>query len=153
MLQTAVISHLTLLHGTADLVMLVLIAWALQERVETAWLWALFGGIITSYVTALPLYIPLVSYLVITGIARLLQRRIWQAPVLAMFVTAVTGTFINHLLSMGALDINGVPISWLDGISLVTMPSALLNLILALPVYALVSDLANWVYPPVEEEV
>ena len=45
MLQLAIISRLPLLHGTADLMLLVLVAWALQERVRTAW----FGRCLAGY--------------------------------------------------------------------------------------------------------
>ena len=44
--QTSVVSRLPLLHGTADLVLLVVIAWSLQERVRTAWQWALMAGLV-----------------------------------------------------------------------------------------------------------
>jgi hypothetical protein len=38
-------SRIPLLHGSADLILLALVAWALQKRVNTAWQWALIGGL------------------------------------------------------------------------------------------------------------
>ena len=40
-LQTVILSRITLLHGSADLIMLAVISWALQKRVKTAWFWAI----------------------------------------------------------------------------------------------------------------
>jgi len=147
MIQSVIVSRLPLLGGTADIVLLVLVAWTLQERVKTAWIWALVGGILVSFVSALPFFTPLISYLVITGLIRLLQTRIWQTPILAMFVATAVGTLISQLASIFVLKMTGTPLPWAESLSLVVLPSMLLNLLLSLPVYALVADLASWVYP------
>ena len=90
---------------------------------------------------------PVFGYLIATGVARLLRRQVWQTQLLAMFVTTFATTLIYHALSLAVLQIagRGLPIS--DSLTLVTLPSALINLMLALPVYALITDLAHWLYP------
>ena len=45
-LQSAVISRITLLSGYADLALVMLAAWALQEDVESAWHWAVATGLL-----------------------------------------------------------------------------------------------------------
>lgn len=147
MLQSVIISRLPLLSGTADLVFLVLLAWSLQTRVKHAWFWALIGGLLVSYSSAMPMFAPLIGYMIVVGIARLFQRRIWQIPILVMFAMTVLGTFIIHILEIAVLFVSGMAIPFQDGFAYVTLPSALLNLLLALPVYALMTDLAKWVYP------
>ena len=146
-LQMVVVSRLPLLHGTADLILLVLAAWSLQEKVISAWWWAIFAGVLISLISALPFFIPLAAYLFVTGMARLLRRRIWQTPILAMFVVTLLGTLVYHLLSLVGLQFQGRSLVWSDSLNQVTLPSMLLNLILALPVYAIVEDLAEWLYP------
>ncbi len=39
-LQTSIASRIMLLSGNADLVLLVVVAWGLQERAQGAWIWA-----------------------------------------------------------------------------------------------------------------
>lgn len=146
-LQTVVVSRLPLLLGSADLVLLALTAWALQERVKNSWIWTIIGGLLVSLISAVPFYAPLIGYLAVTGLARILQRRVWQTPVLAMFVATFLGTLITQGLSILFLKVNGVPIDLQDALRLVTLPSLLLNLILAFPVRAIMVDLAEWVYP------
>ncbi len=153
MLQTVIVSTLPILSGYGDLVLLVLVAWALQERARSAWAWALIGGVMVSFVSAAPLGTPLVGYLVVTAIARLLRRRVWQTPILSMFLVTFVGSLITLGLVMGAMIFRGTPLPIMDSINLVIMPATLLNLLLALPVYAIVTDLAQWVYPPEEVEV
>ena len=146
-LQTTVVSRLPLMLGSADIVMLALVAWALQERVKNAWIWTAIGGLAVSYISAVPFYIPLISYLMITAIARVLTRHVWQTPLLAMFVTTALGTVINQGLTVMALKVTETPINTMSAINLVLLPSLLLNLVLALPIRALMVDLAHWAYP------
>lgn len=146
-LQTGIINRIPLINGTPDLIMLVLVAWSLQEKVTNAWLWALVGGVLVSLVSATPFFAPLVGYLTVTTLGRLLQRRIWQTPILAMFVLTFVGTFVYQGILFTALVVNGVPIGWREGLNLVTLPSVLLNMALALPVHSIIVDLAHWIYP------
>ena len=84
-LQSAVISRVYLLSGIADLPLVMLSAWALQEDVESSWHWAAALGLMVGFVSAIPWYVPVLSYLIVVGLAQSLQRRVWQAPLLAMF--------------------------------------------------------------------
>jgi rod shape-determining protein MreD len=147
MLQTIIVSTLPLLSGYADLVLLVLVAWSLQERARSAWIWAIVAGVLVGFVSAAPTGTPLVGYLVVTAIARLFRRRVMQTPVLSMFLVTFVGSLVTQGLVAGALIFKGVPLPINDSINLVILPSTLLNLLLALPIYAIVSDLAQWVYP------
>lgn len=146
-LQSSVISRFTLLHGTADLVMLTLIAWALQKRVQTAWQWSIIGGLAMNITSAVPLGVPVISYAVTTGMALVLRRRVWQVPILAMFVVTFIGTLITQGITLFVLRLTGSNIDIMQALNIVTLPSILLNLLFAIPVYALISELANWLYP------
>ena len=53
---------------------------------------------------------------------------------------------------MGTLRLTGTPLTILDSLGLFTLPSILLNLLLAIPVFAMMRDLARWVYPLPEFE-
>jgi len=146
-LQSAVVSRLPLLQGTADLILLVLIAWALQERVRTAWHWSLIAGLLMGTVSIIPLVVPLVSYLAITGIVLLVRQRIWETPILAMFVLTFIGSLLNQTIAAFTFGISGSPLPVVDTLKLIILPSLLLNLIFAAPIYAVVRDLAEWLHP------
>jgi hypothetical protein len=145
-LQTSAFSRLPLLYGTADIVLLVILAWMLIDRVKHGWEWVVMAGLMASFVSALPLLLPLIGYLLAAGLAFWLKRRIWQTPVLAMLFSTFLGTILIQSLSLMVLKISGSDISTADGYNLVILPSALWNLILAIPVYTLVSEMAGWVY-------
>ena len=146
-LQSAVVSRIPLLHGTADLVLIALLAWAIQERVNSAWQWSILGGLLVSLVTALPLVAILAGYLLATGVALLLRHRVWQVRILALLIATFFGTLITHAITVAYLRLSGTPIPLVDAFNVITLPSALLNLLVAVPLYAFIGDLANWVYP------
>lgn len=152
MLQTAVISRISLLSGSADLMLLVLIAWALQESVESTWQWAVLAGLLVGFVSALPPVVPIIGYLLAVVFARFVIRQIWQSPILALFSVTFFSTLVYHLVTYLVLSIVGTPLPLGDVLALIVLPSVFLNFLLAIPVHSLIRDLALWLYP-VEEMV
>lgn len=146
-LQTTILSNLQILNGTPDLLMLVMIAWGLNESVKVHWEWAIMAGLIVSFVSAMPLFTPLIGYIIVMSMVRLLQTRVWQVPVLAMLLASFAGTIIYQFYTVVVLQyISGTMLDWSISFYRVVLPSALWNVLLAIPVYTLVKDLANWFY-------
>jgi rod shape-determining protein MreD len=146
-IQSTIVSTMPLLNGTADLILLFIIAWALQDRVAYAWQWCLIGGIFASLYSALPFGTFIVAYMICVGITRLLKRRIWKAPFLAMLAATFICTLVVQLISLVARIIMGVSIPLTSVLNLVLLPSLLLNLILAIPIFSIMHDVASWLYP------
>ena len=147
MLQTAIFSQMPLISGTADLILLFFAAWTLQERVKYRWIWVVIGGLAISAISAMPLFAPLIGYAGVYGISKLLQRRVWQTPILAMFIVTLAGTLFQHGVYILSLQVSGAPISWGVSLDHVILPSILMNLLFALPMYALVNDVVGRLYP------
>lgn len=147
MVQSVLISQIRLLQGSADIVLLAVIAWALHERTRSGWQWAIIAGLLMTVASALPFGLALFSYLLAAGMALALKRRIWQVPIMAMLVTTFVSTGLIHLITAVTLRVLGNPINVIEAVNLVALPSILLNLLFAIPVYALVHDLGNWLYP------
>jgi rod shape-determining protein MreD len=147
MLQSAIASRITLLQGSADLVLVMIIAWALQPRVDTAWQWALIGGLLVHIPSALPPGSALAGYLLATTLALLLRRRVWQAPVLAMLVATLVGTTLSQAIAWLALVLVGIPLPGLASFYQIILPSTLINLILAIPFFSFAGVIADRLYP------
>jgi cell shape-determining protein MreD len=152
LLQSAIISRVQLLSGYADILLVILAAWALQEHVPSPWHWALVGGVFTAFISHMPWPVVFIGYFTVVYLARALSRRIWQVPIAAMFGVTLLGTLIFHFISFVTLGILGVPLPVAQVIGWITLPSLLLNTILAVPVYILVRDISFWVYPSRESE-
>lgn len=151
-LQSAVVSQIKLLSGYADLPLIILTAWALQRHVKSAWHWSVLTCVMLAFVSKMPWIVEVIGLAAVVFFAQALQRRVWQAPLLAMFSATFIGTMFMHLLSFIVLLILGTPFSFSDVIGLITLPSLLLNMLFAIPVYSFMRDLARWVYREEEYE-
>jgi hypothetical protein len=64
-----------------------------------------------------------------------------------MLVVAFAGTFITQVTSLVALRLSGYSLPVLSLLGSVTLPSLIFNLLLSVPVFLLIRDLARWLYP------
>ncbi len=151
-LQSSIVSQIKLLSGYADLPLVMLAAWALQQRVKSAWHWGVLLCVMLGFVSSMPWPVLVIGFLGIVFVAQILQRRVWQAPLLAMFSLTFFGTLFMHILSFVTLRILGTPFLFGDVMGLITLPSLLLNMLFSIPIYAFMRDLARWVYPVEEYE-
>jgi hypothetical protein len=145
-LQSAIVSQFPLLGGAADIVLVLIGAWALQEGVTTGFHWAFLASVFVSIVSSLPWVIHFVTYMGVVVMALMLQRRVWQVPLLAMLTITFFGTIMLHGLTMVYLNLSGVAVSVTDSLGLITLPSVLLNMLIAIPALGLSHDLAGWVF-------
>jgi cell shape-determining protein MreD len=146
-LQTAVLNQIPLLQGTADLVLLALVAWGLQKRVSTAWAWGIIGALFVGYVSTVPIGVYLVGYLVSVGIAIFLRQRIWNVPLMAMIIATFLSTLVVQGLTLLTLRLTDTLLTVGTSINQIILPSLLINMILALPFFIVFGDLANLLYP------
>lgn len=146
-IQIGILSNLPLLQGYPDLILLAILAWSLRPEVRTAWQWGIIGGLLMILVSAMPVGVYLIAYLLVVFIAQLTRRMVWRLPFLTMLVMTIIGTFLTEGLSLVVLQLLGrdLPIRFFFGT--IFIPSVLYNLILALPIYAVIGELARWVYP------
>jgi hypothetical protein len=146
-LQATLVNQITLLSGCAGVILLWLTAWALQRQVSSAWFWTILAAITVAFVSAMPWYVPLISYAAVTFAAKIINKRLWQSPLLMMFLVTMLGSILMNGLTYVALAIKGVSIPLDTGLIQIIIPSTFINLLLALPMYAIVKDTAQWVYP------
>lgn len=146
-LQYGIVSRTPLLAGTADLILLFVAAWSLHQNSRYFWVILALFGMIISVFSATPLFLPLITYMVIYLAANSLKVRIWQSPLLSMFLLTFAGTLFQHALYLVGLFSQGVSFSWTEAFSNITLPSVLLNMLLAIPVHALVQEVCRNLYP------
>jgi cell shape-determining protein MreD len=151
-LQSTAISRIILIHGSADIVLLAVAAWAVKEKGYNAFLWALIGGLFIALTTAMPFYIPVASYLFVALLAHLLFSRIWQSPIMMLILIMVAGTLFQHTSSILYLQTTGMAIRFSEAFQDITLPSLLLNFFFLFPIYVLMTDLRHWVLPEEDYE-
>ncbi len=152
LLQSAVVTQWHLLRGTVDLPLLVLAAWVTRERrVAPAWFWGLAIGALWDVFSALPPGTGIIAYGSVGLAAQILRQRLWHPPYLLLFLLLLGGSLETQgvAYAMARLAL-AADIPFVDAIVQVMLPTLLLNLLAALPVYAVVVEWADWVLPTEE---
>lgn len=139
-IQSAVISRLPLNRGTADLVLVVLVAIALQKTVADSWQWSLVGGLFVDFFSGLPFGIFTISYLIATGLALILRDRIWRYSFLMQLLVVLAGTILSHGFTYLTLLFQGASLPFTITLQAITLPSIILNFMLSLPIFILTQD-------------
>ena len=141
MLQLGIVSRMPLLAGSANLLLLFVVAWSLHQNHKNAWILVIAFGLVVSSISAASFFIPLVTYLVIFFAAKLIHHQIWRTPLLSMFLLTFFGTLLENGLYLIGLFVQGVEFSLTQAFTTIVLPSMLLNMLLAIPVHALIQDL------------
>ncbi|MDW8227950.1 MAG: rod shape-determining protein MreD [Anaerolineales bacterium] len=146
-LQLSIFSRLVLLRGSADVVLVWLATLALQERFPLGLGWGAALGLAVGLISAAPWYLYLIAYVATAGLARLLARRIWQAPLLALLLVVVAGTLFLHFLLFVYRTLFEVAFPWETFFVQISLPTLFLNLLAAVVVYPFGRDLVERFYP------
>ena len=146
-IQTVIVRNLPLFNGVADLLLLWLAAWGLIRSGKHVWIGALFSALIVSFVSAVPWYAITASYLIVALLSRFMTRHFWHNPLIALILVVFFSSLAEYTIQYISLVMNGVPLGFVVSLKHVIVPSVFLNLLLAVPMYALVNDMARWVFP------
>ncbi len=146
-LQSAVISRLNVSYGTADLVLLVLIAWALQAPNKKVLWWALTGGILVSLITATPFIAIISGYVLVTYLASSLKRRLWNIPILTMVLASFIGTIITLFIDYLSINVLMTSLPFFESFVKVVLPSCALNMFIGIPIFLITKDIVDSLYP------
>lgn len=150
-LQSTIVSRLNLSFGSADIVMLVLIALGLQQNTKRTLLWFIVGGLLLTIISAIPLMYPLIPYIIISLIISYLRKRIWRIPLIMMMLVSFLGTVICNIVAYVSISFTRVPLPIAVSINNVLLPSIALNVILGIPIFLLVKDWSKWLNPRDDE--
>lgn len=147
LLQVTLVYRVTLLQGPANLVLLVMFTWSLQDFDFPDWRWGVIAGLMLSLYSALPLWVLLFSYTLAAATAQFLQQRVWQVRLLTLFASVAIGSLLIDGISLVYLWLSANPINLLDAFNLVLLPSLVLNMILVFPVFALINEVSKLLIP------
>lgn len=150
-LQSAIVSRINLSFGSADIVLLVLIALGLQVETKRTVLWFAFGGLIWSIISSAPLMYPLIPYIIIGFTLVYLRKRIWKIPMLMMILLSFIGTIICLVFAYIVIYFTQTPLPFTNSLLDVVIPSIALNVAIGIPIYLLVKDWSKWLNPREDE--
>ncbi len=150
-LQSTIVSRINLSFGSADIVLLVLIALGLQVETKLTLLWFAIAGLLLSIISSVPLMYPLIPYIIIAYVIIFVRKRIWKIPMLMMIIFSFLGTIICLSFAFVTINLTSASLPLDSSIVNVLLPSTALNIAIGVPVYLLVKDWSKWLNPRDEE--
>ncbi len=140
-IQTSIISRLNISYGSADLVMVFLIAWILCENRRSGIWWAVAAGFFMSYISAVPFYSYLIGYVLIGLICMEVKKRMWNIPLIIMIVITFLGTVIYLMISFATISFFYSSLPLIESIEKIVLPSAAINMVISIPVFVIIRDI------------
>ncbi len=150
--QVGFFGQIRLMNGTSDLILLCLIAWSINDRTRYSWILTIAGGLIMSYISAMPMNAYLWMYLFIWIMIRFIKMRVWQMPLVLMLFVTITSTLVISVGTLGLLFLQNANVNYFEAFRLIIVPSLVMNLLLCIPIYAFLNDVINTIYINEETE-
>lgn len=145
--QSAILSHLGILDGRPDLVLLAVVTWSLSGGAVEAMVWGWVGGMLIDLLSGLPLGVSAIALVGIAYLASLTEGRFWEGHVLVPVAAVLVASLLFLAVEMAALAVSGYPLQVIPALGRVVLPSLFLNLVLALPAAQLAEGLRDLLYP------
>ena len=147
LLNATVMVELRVGNGAPDLVLLLVVSWALLADVREALFWAVVGGVMQDLFSVAPLGASSLGLVLIAFAADTAFGDVRRTNVLIPPLVAVAGTVIYHIGLFGILRMSGYPVPFGLAIGYVTLPAMIYNGIAILPVFRAMGLLHDWLTP------
>jgi rod shape-determining protein MreD len=134
LLQTTVLRQIPLLDGNLDLLLLAVLCWSLL-RPDEGLIWAVLAGFFADIFSGGPSGVTSVAFLFAAFCVSFLHGRLRTHNPIVVMAIALFGTLLAHLVTIVLLLLfgHGLDVGYL--LLYVTLPTAFLNTVFAVPVY------------------
>lgn len=130
-----------------DVLLLVVMSWALLRRSDEALGWAFAGGIAADLLSGGPFGASAVGLIVVALIARMAAGGVFRDRTVLPVVAAFVGTLAFHGVYVLAIVFAGERVDALDALFRLALPSAVYNAALSLLVYRMMAALDRRISP------
>jgi rod shape-determining protein MreD len=147
-LQAAVLPAFALVVARLDLVLLMVVAWALTGRVAQAMALGLVAGLLLDLLSGVPLGISSMALIAAANVATLAQGRLWRAHQFAALGAMLLATVTFYAIVGLVILLIHPGTDPAASMARIILPAALLNTALAIPAVQLAAGLERRLYPP-----
>ena len=145
--QSSLLSHLLLLDGRPDLVLLAVVGWALTGRSLEAIFWGFTGGLFLDLMSEIPVGVTSASLVLIAVVVTMSEGRFWGAHPLLQLAAVLVSSLLFYSISLGSLALSGRPFDFGIVVSRIVLPGVFLNVLLALPAAQLAEAVERFLFP------
>jgi rod shape-determining protein MreD len=147
-LQTSLVSHLRLLEGRPDLVLLAVVAWALTGRGNEAMVLGFVGGLFLDAFSVVPLGVSSAAYVIVAAIASYSEGQFWGINPIMQLAAILVGSMVYYATIIITLVAIGQPVDLQVALGRIVLPSLFVNLLLTLPTVQLAEGVHGSLHPP-----
>lgn len=148
LIESTVLANVRVLGGTADLILLAVVSWALTGREREAMVLALIGGFFLDMLSGLPFGTTSIILVLIVYFVSLFEGRLWEANILMPLAAIIAASLTYHILRIAVVFLSGRQVDIALALTRVVMPSTFLNLLLVLPFSQAANGIRKALYPP-----
>lgn len=134
-LQASILPQFSILGGRPDLVLLLVVSWALNAPLAEGVVWAFVGGVMQDLLSAAPTGTSVIGLVLIVFALDLFRQQVYRVGLLTLIWTALAGTLVQQVIVMIVLTLSGFNIPLLNNFGYVVLPTMFYNFIVIFPVY------------------
>jgi rod shape-determining protein MreD len=147
-LQAAIIPRIRVYFGQPDLIVVIVLAWALLDRGQEGLFWGFVGGFILDLFSGVPMGMSSFALLPATFMISLIDVSFYRGNEIVPVVIGGIGALTYHIFYTGGLLIFAhLSFSWPLTFFYVTLPSVLFDTVLILPAIRLLRRLHERLHP------
>jgi rod shape-determining protein MreD len=147
-LQSTILSHIRLLDGRPDAVLIVVVAWSIAGRTNEAMVWGFVGGLFLDLYSGVPFGSTAIALVTVAYLVSFPEGRFWESHVVMPLGVMLVASTLFHVFGIGTLLIVGQPMDLEGALTRVLLPSTFMNLVLILPVLQIADGFAQRLFPP-----
>ena len=147
-LESSLLPYVRLYSGQPGLVLLIVLAWGLQAPLEEALFWAFVGGITQDLLSIMPIGTSVIAPVIILFGAEVIRKQLYRVSILTLMGMVLAGTLLNEVVSLIVLALIGAPRDLAEVLPYVLLPEIFYNLILMLPIYAVLRLIQRRIHRP-----
>ncbi|MFH1085095.1 MAG: rod shape-determining protein MreD [Chloroflexota bacterium] len=151
LVQATWASRLRLLGVTPDVVLVLVIGWAVVRGLREGLLIALVGGLTMEALTGAPLGMTTAALVLATWLASVAESNVFRSAWYLPYVSIAIATPVYYGTMLLFMRLAGRPLPWMTMLGRVVVPSVTLNLLLMPAVYAACRWLHRGIGPEVVE--
>src|SRR5688500_13003948 len=113
LLQATVLSHLRVYGGQPDLIVIIVLAWAILDRDQEGMVWAFVGGLFLDLLSGAPLGISSLAMVPVAFLVGLTEAQVYRESVGLPLLMASAGAFVYHIVYLLLLRFfGGMAVPW-----------------------------------------
>jgi rod shape-determining protein MreD len=131
LIQTVLLSRINLWGARPELMLLVVLIWAVVRGVDEGLVWGFIGGLVVDLLSGAPMGATVLALLSVVFLAGQPWGQGLSSQVAQLLLPALVGVVVYHLVLLLVLAWTGHAVDWGFALLRVAGPSALLNTMLA----------------------